>query len=458
MMAGALSALMVAGGVLGLITPFLPHAPGVSDSEHVVIGSISLASGAAVWLLRRALPVWGFALATAIGSLLVTASIHATDAGMGGTSLNELFYLWPVLYSSYFFSRRGLALQLAVIAVSYGVLLVTMDIGHSAVGRWVATITVLAGTGAFVHYLRERLDGDLSLQRATIESTTDGILVVDRDGSWVTFNRKFLEMWRIPVAITAGRDDEVALSLVLEQLIDPDAFLSKVQSLYHHPDAESFDELHFKDGRVFERYSQPQQVDGRTLGRVWSFRDVTEQQRANERLRYLADHDPLTDLLNRRRLDEELERLLESGGDSGDALVLLDIDDFKGVNDTHGHIWGDELLRWIARILGGRLRSGDVLARLGGDEFAVLLRRADAIHATKLAEEILGLIRDHEMDTDRGQLTVTTSIGLVLLSPGARNGVHPLVAADRAMYRAKREGRDRLAVYDPELDASSALT
>jgi diguanylate cyclase (GGDEF)-like protein len=457
-MAGALALLMLAGAVLGLTTPIVPHADGVSDSEHLAIGGISLISAAALWVLRSVMPLWGFQLGTVVGSLLITASIHATDAGSGGASLNELFYLWPVIYSGYFFSRRGLVLQLAVIASAYGGLLISMDLGAGAAGRWIATVTVLIGTGSFVHYLRERLDRDLSLQRATVESTTDGILVVDRHGHWISFNRKFADMWCIPAEITSARDDDAALGFVLGQLADPRSFLEKVRSLYDQPHARSFDELHFKDGRVFERYSQPQQVDGRTLGRVWSFRDVTEQRRARERLQYLADHDPLTDLLNRRRLDEELDRLLSGSAGDDAALLLLDIDDFKGVNDTHGHIWGDELLRRIARILGERLRTDDLLARLGGDEFAVLLTRTDPVGAGRRAEELLSLIRGHEMETDLGELSVTTSIGLVPLAEGTRAGVDPLVAADRALYRAKREGRDRVVVFDPELDASSALT
>ena len=125
----------------------------------------------------------------------------------------------------------------------------------------------------------------ISLLRATLESTADGILVVDRQGRIATWNRRLAEMWRIPLDILESRDDDRAIASVLDQLQNPEAFLAKVRDLYATPEAESFDVLTFKDGRVFERYSRPQHIGGDVVGRVWSFRDVTEQRRAEEVLR-----------------------------------------------------------------------------------------------------------------------------------------------------------------------------
>jgi PAS domain S-box-containing protein len=125
----------------------------------------------------------------------------------------------------------------------------------------------------------------LSLLNATLESTADGILVIDRQGRMTKFNRKFVQMWNIPEAIVRSRNDDEALAFVLEQLKDPDGFLSKVRELYSQPEAISNDVIEFKDGRYFERYSQPQMIEDKIAGRVWSFRDVTDRKKAEDELK-----------------------------------------------------------------------------------------------------------------------------------------------------------------------------
>ena len=132
----------------------------------------------------------------------------------------------------------------------------------------------------------EKMQWTLSLLGATLESTADGILVVDGSEKVVRFNRKFLEMWRIPESVMESLDDREVLSFVQGQLINPGAFLSRIRELYGDPGAESYDVLEFLDGRIFERFSNPQMIGDSIIGRVWSFRDVTEQRKLEAQLRH----------------------------------------------------------------------------------------------------------------------------------------------------------------------------
>jgi PAS domain S-box-containing protein len=128
------------------------------------------------------------------------------------------------------------------------------------------------------------LEKSYSLVKATLESTADGILVVDMDGKIVQLNQKFTDMWMIPTEILDTGSDSNALGYVKDQLLNPASFLENVHHLYDEPEAITLDLLEFKDGRYFERYSQPQKIGGKIVGRVWSFRDITEKKNAEREL------------------------------------------------------------------------------------------------------------------------------------------------------------------------------
>jgi len=139
------------------------------------------------------------------------------------------------------------------------------------------------------HQTMEKLRQSVSLLEATLDSTADGILVVDREGHVATYNQRFLTLWRIPPSLAARRDDHALLSLVANQLEEPQVFLEGVRDLYAAREQKSLDVLQFNDGRVFERYSMPQLVDGEAVGRVWSFRDVTQREALLQRASFLSN-------------------------------------------------------------------------------------------------------------------------------------------------------------------------
>jgi diguanylate cyclase (GGDEF)-like protein len=196
----------------------------------------------------------------------------------------------------------------------------------------------------------------------------------------------------------------------------------------------------------------PIREDGALTGAVLTFRDVTERRRFERQLRHFADHDPLTDLFNRRRFEEEIGRHTARAarrGGSG-SVLLIDLDNFKYANDTLGHRAGDEILRKVAGLLRDRLRTTDLLARLGADEFAVLLADAPEQEAVGVAGELAGIIRDQRFSFDGRSLQVTASIGISPVSGADLTPEELMVRADIAMYQAKEGGRDRISIYTPE--------
>jgi diguanylate cyclase (GGDEF)-like protein len=181
--------------------------------------------------------------------------------------------------------------------------------------------------------------------------------------------------------------------------------------------------------------------------------DISERRSYEERLKHLADHDPLTGLPNRRALEGSLEDHLARCRRYGAAggLLLLDLDGFKMVNDTLGHAAGDELLVGCADALRRRLRETDVIARLGGDEFAVLIPVEDRDEAERVAQALIDTVREYAaggMASERGR--VTASIGIALFEDAPLTAREMLIRADFAMYAAKSAGKDRYALYSQD--------
>ncbi len=241
-------------------------------------------------------------LAYALAIILAPAAV-AFRAGVGpelGDQPGSLLYLLPVMACAWL-GGWGPGFAATAISVAGVAKYVMPELSPQlAAGRgyWVQ-LAALAMSGAVTSTVVARLVGSrrslardrertreaLSLTQAAFESTADGLLVVDLDGRASAFNRRFVAMWRLPEALAESRDNARMLEWVVGQLRDPEAFLQRVLELQANPDRESFDVLPFRDGRVFERYSRPQRIGERIVGRVWSFRDVTAQASAEAALR-----------------------------------------------------------------------------------------------------------------------------------------------------------------------------
>jgi diguanylate cyclase (GGDEF)-like protein/PAS domain S-box-containing protein len=198
--------------------------------------------------------------------------------------------------------------------------------------------------------------------------------------------------------------------------------------------------------------------EGRPLHLIAQVQDISERKELEGRLEHLVDHDFLTALFNGRRFEQALAQETRSAAryGGGGAVLLLDLDHFKAVNDQFGHKAGDDLLKTVAAALRGRMRETDVLARLGGDEFGIILPQVDREQAELVAEGIVKTLRRQTAMLAEHQIPVTASVGIALFD-GLTN-IEILSAADLAMYEAKEAGRDRFAVYRPLTGAPPRLS
>ena len=245
---------------------------------------------------------------------------------------------------------------------------------------------------AFIEDITQRREAQseasrsLSLLRATLESTADGILVVDLNGKILSFNQKVADMWGIPPEVFASGDDQRAINMALEKLVNPDDFVAKMMELYRHPEESSYDVLALKDGRTFERYSQAQLIDDVPVGRVWSFRDVTSRRRAEEQeielVQEQAARAEAENSQKRASLLAEASRVLSASFDYQTTLAALvrlavpaladycalDIvdaeDTFERIGEAHVDTAKSQLLREVARFPKSALTARHPLMRV----------------------------------------------------------------------------------------------
>ncbi|MEZ5461362.1 MAG: EAL domain-containing protein [Dokdonella sp.] len=201
-------------------------------------------------------------------------------------------------------------------------------------------------------------------------------------------------------------------------------------------------------------------IEGHERGKERVFalvEDVSEARRLSDEMKYQASHDALTGLINRREIEKRLQRGIESARSLGEehAFLFLDLDQFKLINDTCGHVAGDQLLRQIAGVLMLHMRSKDWMGRLGGDEFAVLLEQTGEEEAVRIGQRLRRALAASTFHWEGSKFNVSCSIGIVCLNGVKLDVGHVLRAADRACYQAKEDGRNCIRVYHESNQAMS---
>jgi len=310
-------------------------------------------------------------------------------------------------------------------------------------------VVVLQDRSAQLKVERE-LEGLAADLRATLESTQDGILVTDLSGRIRNFNQAFASLWQFPADLMGRHNDDALLEWMRRSVTDPSGYMRRLAAIDDATMLKASDVLRLHSGKVFERVTMPQCMRGRPIGRVYSFRDITEKLEANQRIETLSYTDALTGLPNRRLFADRVEvALAQAKRDATPfALLFLNLDRFNHINETLGRVFGDRVLLDVADRIKGCVRQVDTVARLGGDEFVVLASHVDDRGAESAAWRVMEALK--QPFTQGGMsFTVTASIGISLY-PNDGTGMDELVRrADAAMRDVKLAGRAGFRFHRP---------
>ncbi|MCF5723272.1 EAL domain-containing protein [Pseudomonas syringae] len=303
------------------------------------------------------------------------------------------------------------------------------------------------------HAFADALQAEKERAQITLESIGDGVITTDVDGA-ITYMNAAAE------ALTHWRSDQAeglplaALFNLLDDNAQPDGFtlIEHIVKGQLSGGSEHSKTIQRVDGSTVSvtLVGAPIRSAGKVSGAVLVMHDMTQERQYIANLSWQATHDALTGLANRREFEYRLEQVLYPAGlaqGGRHALMFLDLDQFKLVNDTCGHAAGDELLRHICALLQSDLREGDTLARLGGDEFGILLENCPAAAAEKIAESLRHTVQNLHFVWKGRPFMTTVSIGLVHISNTPTTLETSLRAADMACYMAKEKGRNRVQVY-----------
>jgi diguanylate cyclase (GGDEF)-like protein/PAS domain S-box-containing protein len=288
-----------------------------------------------------------------------------------------------------------------------------------------------------------------------------GILFVNSDDRVVYSNPAFTRIWMIsPATRLIDSSSRAVFESAQCALARPEEHSALL--LRKPQDGEIFGtlEIPLADGRlVTQQGHNVEDTQGRPVGFLWIFADVTRERQTADQLIYLAERDSLTGLFNRHRFNEELGRMIAEAGRSQSrvALLFFDLDDFKYINDTFGHRAGDAMLIRVAGEIGGQVRRNEIFSRLGGDEFAILAPDVSDEMLHMLADRITRLIASVRFQYEGQSLRLTSSVGIAVFPDHADNAEDLIARADTAMYQAKEAGKNAWRIYRSDLDTSQQM-
>lgn len=283
-----------------------------------------------------------------------------------------------------------------------------------------------------------------------------GVMFVDPERKVQYINAECRHLWGLPEDEDyIGRPDNDLIDRARELLDQPDAFIQQVDAaLREYGISPPFD-TKLRDERFVRSRScvVPDAAVRRFIGRIWMFEDVTMEHARLHEAQSRAERDVLTGLYNRRRFEDDLERMFAQArrDDRRLTLLYLDLDDFKNVNDQHGHHCGDRVLKTVAQALTLQARRNEVLYRLGGDEFGILVADAESHQVEALAKRVIATVERLRHDVDGKVIFIRCSMGIAACTPAAppSSPMELMQQADAAMYHAKHQGKNRWHFFDP---------
>jgi len=298
-----------------------------------------------------------------------------------------------------------------------------------------------------------KLHAESERLRVTLESIADGVLTTDSQGRVVFMNPRAAALtgWSVPDA--HGEASDVVFRIIDDESGEPlDSPVQKALEKLDFVRPVASTTLISKTGERFgvrESVAPIFDTDGDVLGAVLVFQDVTESRMLARQVRHQAQHDPLTGLPNRREFEERLDRAIETARSAAlhHAVLYLDLDEFKVVNDSCGHAAGDTILKQIARLMTQGMRNTDIVARVGGDEFCVLIQDCQQEVAERIAQGLLDRITRFAFRWNDERFVIGVSIGIVEVDATSGSRTEVIARADTACYAAKDSGTTSIVGY-----------